>query len=158
MTQVRQYLLSIIAAALLVSLGTAWADRKSEIGGMIRTLGSVFLVVATISPISHFQYQDMTEYWNSFSAEAKNSTQYGIQIQRSAAGEIIKEKTESYILDKAKQFGAALIVQVSLSDDELQTPSAVQIRGRISPYGKRELEAAIEKDLGIPKEKQTWIE
>ena len=70
--------------------------------------------------------------------------------------QFIKERTQSYILDKAQSLNAVLDVEVTLSDDEIPVPVKVCITGKVSPYARGRLENLIIEDLGIEKENQIW--
>ena len=71
--------------------------------------------------------------------------------------DIIKRRTAAYILDKAKNLGADLMVEVTLNDEIPPVPCAVRLRGIITPYAKKVLSETIFRDLGIKTEEQTWI-
>ena len=71
-----------------------------------------------------------------------------------AVSVIINEKIEEYILKKASDYSAKLDVEVILENN---IPAIVILDGDISPYAKRQLEAILEKELGITKENQQWI-
>ena len=66
---------------------------------------------------------------------------------------IIKQKTETYILDKANALGAEITVQVVLED---YIPAGVTIMGDVSPFVKSNLSASITQELNIPPEEQIW--
>ena len=65
--------------------------------------------------------------------------------------EIIKQRTQAYILDKAQALNTVLEVEVTLSDDDIPVPLKVRLKGKISPYAKGRLQATIAEDLGIEK-------
>ena len=69
--------------------------------------------------------------------------------------EIIKQRTEAYILDRASAMDAQIKVSVSLGKDGI--PKSVRITGRISPMNRSRLTDVIAADLGIPREQQEWI-
>ena len=90
-----------------------------------------------------------------FKNDAENivsSTQDETQTQLRT---IIKEKTESYILDKAASMNSDIRVEVIL-DDVTSIPIAAIIHGDISPYNKAILSQYLVDSLGISEESQTW--
>ena len=78
-------------------------------------------------------------------------------MAKDAAGEIIKARTQAYILDKARSLDVALTVEVFLDDATIPAPCGVRIEGAISPYAKKVLSQMMKDDLGIPPEEQIWI-
>ena len=69
---------------------------------------------------------------------------------------VIASRTEAYILDKATQLGQSVTVRVETEAgaEGVPLPSAAEVRGRWS----EELAAYMERDLGIPRERQVWHE
>ena len=79
----------------------------------------------------------------------------GEDLASDAVRSYIKSHAESYILDKAEEYGASLSADVILGEDDL--PVSVCLAGRISPYGKLRLQELLETQLGIGREDQIWI-
>ena len=73
-----------------------------------------------------------------------------------AMTELIKEKSQAYILDKAAELDASITADVTISEEELPKPLSVVISGQVSPYNRKRLESILETDLGIAKENQVW--
>lgn len=157
MENIRQYLLRMICAALLIAVVTAFFDKKSSSGAVMRIISTSFILIAAISPFVHFDFHGLREYWDSISMTAEINSLTGQQVKKDASGEIIKQEIASYILDKAVQYHADLQVNVILADDALQSPQYIEIEGNISPYGKAQLQTMISNNLGVPKENQRWI-
>ena len=69
---------------------------------------------------------------------------------------LIKEKTEAYIWDKANRLGLSCTVSVTAAAGEsgIPLPDSAVIRG---PYSEA-LARCIEEEVGIPAEKQIWLE
>jgi hypothetical protein len=72
-------------------------------------------------------------------------------------GDIIKSKTEAYILNEARKMELDITVEVELSDADPPAPCRVFIKGTASPYKKTVLGRYISDNLGIPQENQQWI-
>ena len=66
----------------------------------------------------------------------------------------IKEKMESYIIEKVASLGANVDVEVSLSEEDI--PTDVKFTGYIPPYLKGQLEEYLKINFTIPKECITW--
>jgi len=152
----KDYILRIIAAAILCALVKGFTERHTAINSIIKSLCGVFLTLTILSPIVSFNFSTVTDYLNMYSLEADAAVEAGTSLTNASLYSSIKAQTESYILDKAASMNAELSVEVTLSNDEMPIPCGVCIEGSISPYAKSKLMKLIADDLGIPKEKQTW--
>ncbi len=153
----KEYILRIIAAAILCALIKSFAGKSSAVNSIIKTLCGVFLSLTILSPLVRFNFSSVTDYIYFFSADAQQAVEAGVQLNDSSLRSSIKQHTEAYILDKAASLNAELTVEVTLSADELPAPCSVVIEGKISPYARSKLTQLIADDLGISKENQTWI-
>ena len=72
---------------------------------------------------------------------------------------LITQQAEAYILDKARAMGleAEVTVKVHL-EDRYPVPWAVTIRGSPTGQQKSALETEIQDALGIPPERQEWLQ
>ena len=150
---IRTWLMSIVIASLAVSL----AETLVPAGTLRRVLsvtGGLILLLVVLQPLLRVdlkhvkldtsQYQKTVE---SRRAELENADNEQI-------AELIAEKTESYILDKAKQLGISCTVKVATKNgaDGMPYPSSAVLSCPLS----KELSAYLEQELGIPKERQSW--
>lgn len=158
MEDIRAYIFSITAAAIICGCLTNLLGSKGAASAVTRLIAGAFLAVTVLPPVGTLALDNLQEYWNTFGQDASDAVNTGIQQSHNAATEIIKSQTEAYILDKAAQLEAAIDVIVTLSDDELPAPVAVQLSGSVSPYAKVQLQSMIANDLGIPEENQIWIQ
>lgn len=155
MQSIKEYLLSVIAAAIICAVVSQIAGKGSFLTAAIKLISGAFMLVVLISPMKRIQikpanlFSDISLQANEFTAAAAESTQESM-------ASIIKEQVAAYILDKANQYGAALTVDVVLSAEEIPTPTGVKISGKVSPYTRRMLSGIIANDLGIPVEAQIW--
>lgn len=152
----KDYILCIIAAAILCALVKSFTERHTAINTVIKSICGIFLTLTILSPVVSFKFSAVTDYLNMYSLDADAVATAGISLTNASLHSSIKQQTESYILDKAASLNTALSVEVTLSDDEIPFPCGVCIEGSISPYAKSKLMKLIADDLGIPKEKQTW--
>ena len=155
MEGIREYLLGVIAAAILCSVISQFAAKDGLLSAGIKLICGVFMVVALVSPIIKIRI-DPTRIFSDVSLEANGITETAANASRESVSAIIKEQTQAYILDKANSQGANLSVEVMLSDEEIPKPIRVKITGNVSPYSKRILTQTIENDLGIAAEAQIW--
>ena len=158
MESISAYVLSIIAAAMVVSLVTALTDDKSATGKLMKMVGGVFLAMTLVQGFRHLDMDRFFDNLEWYRIESESAAAFGENVSSESIRIIIKSKTESYILDKARLYRANLTVEVTLSDDRIPVPVSVRLRGNVSPFAKYQLQQLIENDLAISKEDQLWIE
>lgn len=150
------YITRITAAAILCGIITGLSGKKGSASTIIRTLCGVFLTISLIQPFVQFKIESIADYFEDFEVQSDALTAQGELMWKKELGDIIKSKTEAYILDKAQTYGADIQVEVSVDSSSIPVPTGVKISGTISPYGKRQLQQVIADDLGIATEAQTW--
>lgn len=155
MEGIRQYVLSIGAAAMVVGILTSLIPEKNTGGVIVRLMGGLFLLFTVMRPMVDWNMTDIREYFAAFSVNGEEAAMEGEMMAMDSYCSYIKTETEAYILDKADAFGAALSVEVSLKDSGI--PDSVRIFGNVSPYAKGCLQNMIAEELGISKERQQWI-
>ena len=156
MDAIRKYLISLCAAALLCALVRALVP-----GGRMKKLCSllcgIFLMTAALSGISGWQLSDFAQELSKMQVAAEQA-RTGVEIRnREALCAIIKSKTEAYIWDKAQELDLSVSIEVMVeADGSYPYPSGVQITGTFTPQQRKTLEAYIEENLAIGKERQIW--
>lgn len=157
MDQIRQYLLSVIAAAILCGIVNTLIEKKGAYSSIVKLITGLFMAITVISPLITIRIGDISDYFGELSAESASIT---ADSEASAFKElcaIIKSKTEAYILDKAVSMDLDIEVEVTLDSANPPLPCAVTIWGSAAPYSKEVLSEYIAKDLGISKEDQLWM-
>lgn len=154
---IRQYLISVIAAAIICSVIISFTGKKGTSSAMIKLLCGLFLSVTVASPWVGIKIHDISTYFQVLHSDANSIVSDGQIAAREETSAIIKSKTEAYILDKASSLGLAITVNVSLDDGQIPAPVSVTLQGKASPYAQQHLGLIIADELGIPKERQTWI-
>ena len=157
MDGIRQYLLSITAAAIICSILMSILGKKGMYSSVIRMLCGLFMAYTMISPVMKIRLKDFETYLGELSIEANSAVSWGIQSAEEASAEFIKEKTETYILDKASSMGLSIEAEVRLAEEGDRTPYSVLIKGNVSPYAKKQLQTWLKEEFGIPEENQIWI-
>ena len=155
MQSIREYLLGVIAAAIICAVVSQISGKGSFLAAAIKLITGAFMLVVLISPIKHIQIRP-ANLFSDISLQADEITAAAAETTQESMASIIKEQTRAYILDKADQYGAALTVDVTLSDADIPTPISVKISGKVSPYTKKMLSGIIANDLGIATEAQIW--
>lgn len=156
MDGIRQYLLSVTAAAIFCGIVKGFADEKSVAGAMIRLGTGLLMAVTVLSPFVKLQLGDLPVLSGTFWNEAESAAQDGEAMAEDCATGIIKAQVEAYILDKAASYETELTVDVIISEGDSLLPEKVILSGAVSPYAKVRLQQIISQDLGIAKENQVW--
>lgn len=158
MTQLGQYVFSVSLSALVLGILRSVPDPKAASTKLIQFAGGIFLMFVLIQPVSQLDLVGFLDSVSSFSPEMEFDTDRAMDTARNSMAEIIIRETEAYILDKAQALGLTPEVFVTVSEDAIPVPKAVRIICSCGNGDMQRLQAIIEEDLGIPKEKQIWIQ
>lgn len=156
MDEIRQYLISVIAVALICGLLTGLLDKESSTYTITRLLCGLLMAFTVVSPIMDLDLRNAFDFADAFYQSGEMVAQEGQVISETAMQSIIKSQTEAYILDKAASLGVELEVDVMLEDTYPMAPKSVRVSGSISPYSRNCLQNIIAQELGISKENQEW--
>ena len=154
MDAVKEYLLSVTAAALICGIVSSLAGRNSSTSKLVKLLCGLFLASAVLKPLVDVRIDNIYDFADGVTLNGDIAVSQGEKMASEEMKRIIKQKTETYILDKAKALGLDIAVVVTLED---YTPATVTITGDVSPYAKADLCASIAQELDIPPEEQIWI-
>lgn len=154
MDALRQYIFSIISAALICGI----LSRLTQNGAakeFIRLICGIFLAVIVFRPLSQIDFDVLiSDFYTSQTQTAEELAVSGEKMAEQAMAESIKARYESYILDKAAELNTELTVAVTVNEEYV--PVYAELNGEITPYARRQLEYILESDLGITKENQLW--
>lgn len=156
MDEVRKYLLSVLSAAMICAVIHKLSVSKSGAFRIVRLTASIFLSVTIIAPVLKVQISGFSSELEQYKQEAEGLAVAGAEILAEEKLSLIKENTETYILEKAADYGVSLEVEVQINDPALMLPDQVTLKGNVSPYAKQLIQNCISEDLGIPKEHQLW--
>ena len=151
----RAWLLGIVLTSLAGGLARQLAPQGRE-QAMVRLAAGLLLAAAILRPLAGQRWDaeallpDMPDLRAGEQAAAYQKN------QQDALSAIIAEKTEAYIWDKANQLGLDCTVSVSTAPGEsgVPLPESAVIHGTYSG----ELARCMEEEVGIPAEKQIWLE
>lgn len=152
----KEYVLSIVAAAIVCAVSRCILGKKTATGRMVSLLSSILMAATVIAPLGNITFDGISDFWATLSADAEKYVAEGTAIAEKQEANIIKSQTEAYILDKADRMDLQIAVEVELDGDNGNIPCSVVISGSISPYAQMQLGAYIEDTLGIAKENQKW--
>jgi len=153
-----QYLRPILAVSFLVAAVRAAFSERSY-GKLIGFVGSLLILATILGPVAKLD-ADLVAAAIGRLEMYKVEDKLEHAIDNSAIiSEIIKEKTETYISDKATQLDLALrSVSVTMEKGgEYPYPAAVRISGQFTQQQRTELTRWIERNLAIPNKAQTWV-
>lgn len=154
MEGLRGYAFSIVTAALLSGILLGFVPKGTS-GELMKLLCGLFMTFTVLSPMVKL---DIGVFWEAsgFAADGTWAAEAGTAIARDSAADIIKAKTEAYILDKATEVNAGVCVEVRLREDSVPIPVGVTLWGDVSPYARQHLESILTRELGIAKEEVKW--
>ena len=100
MEALRQYVISVVAAAMLCGIVVRLFPNGSgkQMGKLICGL---FLAYTVLSPISRVDFSKLPDFSLRYMDDAEDAAAMGENLARDSMADIIKEETEAYILDKA---------------------------------------------------------
>ena len=154
----KAYLIEITAAAILAALIRKLAP-KSGAGRGARLGAGLLVLLCLLQPLGRF-YRDGTALfsrdWGQVDPMASDEvSQEANRLMES----LITQQAEAYILDKARAMGLKAEVTVTVHlEDHYPVPWAVTIRGSPTGQQKSALETEIQDALGIPPERQEWLQ
>ena len=154
MDGIRSYLLSVILVAVICSLLPELL-REGTVRTLVKTACALVLTVTVLKPLGNISL-DFTEVFPSFQDSAVFAAEEGENLAADVTREVIKERSEAYILDKAAQLGVEIRVEVELLREPPYSPAAVRISGAVSPQARGALEELLADEFQIPKEAQEW--
>ena len=150
---IRQWLLGVVACAMLVSV----AGQLCPEGGVrqiARFTGGLLLLCAMLRPLTTVELPD--GLWGSGYREAVAALELELGAEREKAlVDGIAAELQAYIEDKADSLGADVYAEVSMeARGGMPEVSRVTLRGAYSAA----LAESIAAELGVTKEKQIWID
>ncbi len=152
----KNWLLGVTAAALAVSLAQALTPEGTvkKIG---RLAGGLVLLLAAVRPLLGLEAPS----WQGLEAlsptlTAEQAGQSGQEVLKT----LIAEKAGAYIVDKGQSLGLRCEAEVGVVQDSSgwPVPWEVEISGAWTPEQKKSLSKAVEEELAIPAQRQSFRE
>ena len=152
----KNWLLGVTAAALAVSLAQALTPEGTvkKIG---RLAGGLVLLLAAVRPLLGLEAPS----WQGPEAlsptlMAEQAGQSGQEVLKT----LIAEKAGAYIVDKGQSLGFSCRVEVEVAEDGSgwPVPWQAEISGEWTAQQKKALSQAVEEELGIPAQRQSFRE
>ena len=155
MNQISHYLFSVIATVVICSL-IYQLSKNLNTQHICRFICGIILAMSVLRPIVNWKEIDIDKWFDFYTKDAKEAVAIGKELSYQAQADIIKQKAEAYILDKAKKMGADITVSVSIANKGTQIPVSAEIHGNVSAYTRECIEKILNDDLGIARENQQW--
>ena len=151
MGQMKSWLLGVVCTAFAYGLAQELVPKGRE-KAMVRMVGGILMVLALLRPLVSIEWETISIPSGDFSQQAEI---YRAE-QKNSLSAIIAERLETYIWDKATGLGIACQVRVGMScgEHDIPVPESVEIRAAYHPV----LAAWLEEVVGIPAERQIWLE
>lgn len=156
MDWLRDYLSSVVAAAVICSVLGTILNKNSSISQVFRLLSGLFMAITVISPFLHVPLSNISGIFTHADTQSHAWVSQGEEYAHEQLCAFITEQTTTYILDKASSLGLQIKTELTLSTGGEPVPWSVKLFGEASPYARQQLMYCIETDLGIPKERQSW--
>ena len=151
-----EYLLGITAAAVITAITLTFV-KEGPMESVLKLISGLILTFSLVQPVLNISAGNWKELGIDFTREAEAAAEEGVRQSENTVRGLIKEETESYILDKARDMGLEVQAEVFLSDQPMPVPESATIRGLLPPYEKSQLSLMLSRELGIRKENQKWI-
>lgn len=152
----KDFLATVIYAALICTVLSAISPKKSASGKLITMLIGIFFILSLLKPLLRLDYSTlgMTNFPDS---NSETFVEDGVNSSSQMLRQVITERTCAYVMEKAASLGMQVSVSIDVTDDTMPVPCSATIQGAVSPYQRERLSYILENELNIPKERQKWI-
>ena len=155
MAAARAWLTAVVSVTLLLSVVQTLIPKGSlrEIASFV---GGLLLLAVLLRPLGSVDLSavslDLDAYRQTVEQRQAELEQEG---QKELVG-LIEAELESYILDKAARMGLTVRIKVGTEENSEGVP--VPVSAELTGTPSRELSRWIEAELGIPVERQVWLD
>lgn len=152
------YLIRLTAAAILGALVERLAP-KGGAGRAARLAAGLLVLITAFGPVAELDTLAAAEHLARSAYADPLTTEELSRAGNTLLSSLISQQAEAYILDKARQSGLELEVQVETRDQEgYPVPWRATLAGSTDAVRRTDLAAVIAQDLGIPEERQEWLD
>lgn len=150
---VQQWLLGVVLTAFAGGLARQLAPKGRE-QGLVGLVCGLLLTLAILRPLARLDWTELE--FSPDLPDSEEAAEVFRREQQNTLSAVIAEKTEAYILDKAERLGLQCAIEVATAEDGngIPLPDTVTVYGSYSEA----LAACIEEEVGVPPEKQIWLE
>lgn len=154
-TGLKNWLLGVILTAFASAMARQMTPKGKE-QAVVRWVSGLLMILALLRPLVHVSWEGIPLAVGSIQSQTDDVAEEYRQTQKDQLSGIIAEQTEAYICNKAQALGFFVEAQVTVAvgDNTLPLPDRAVLTG---PY-KEELATWIAEEVGIPAERQIWLE
>ena len=152
---VREWLVSVVIVTLLLSVAQTMIP-EGTIRKIASFIGGLILLITLVQPLLRTDLGSLRLHFEDYETAIQERQTELEDAGQEEMSSLIEEKTQAYILDKAGSLGLEVEVRVAAEygEDGIPYPYEAEIDGPRS----EELAAYMERELGIPEERQVWNE
>ena len=153
---VREWLTSVVVVSLLLASAQSLVPEGS-LKRIASFTGGLILLLAMLRPLADFGGGERINLdFDGLAQEIEARRAELDQEGNTLLAQGIASKTAAYIWDKAASLGLSVTVRVETApgEDGIPLPWSAEVTGERSA----ELAAYMERELGIPRERQVWHE
>ena len=156
---VRNWILSILAAALLLSILEA-ASPKGPVRSVVRLAAGLVLFLVVVSPLAAGLPDWIT---GGLSEELASVTAFSEDLEEtneSYLETIMSQRASEYIVTQAEEMGLSLTASVTCAwtEEGLPVPTEAVLRGDVPEQARETLTSVIQEQLGIQADHITYEE
>lgn len=155
MGAVRRWLLGIVITAFAAALARSLAPQGRQ-QAVVRLAAGLLLAAAVLRPLGEIRWEGMDLDLSALDGGGAEQAEIYRRENEEALSAIIERRCAAYILDKADRLGldCRVTVRCAVGGSGVPLPDTATITG---PYSSQ-LAAYIQEEVGIPAEKQIWLE
>ena len=155
MDSLRAWLLGVVLTAFAAGLAGEMVPKGRE-RAVVRMVGGLLIALALLRPLEMLSGERIDFSEMNLTQQAEEQAEQYRHSREKELSAIIAARIESYIWDKATELGLDCTVKVTVDRDEngVALPETVEIHAVYDPA----LAVWIEEVVGIPAEKQIWLE
>ena len=151
MAALREWLTAVLATAVLLSLAERLAP-EGTLRKITSLVGGLILLLVLVRPLAGLEGGDLRLDYGDQSAAVEQRRQELQAENDKTLAELIAEKTEAYISDKAAEYGLDCKAAVTVAPNGVGVP--VPWSAELSCAPSEALAEELEQALGIPRERQ----
>jgi len=150
---VREWLTAVIAVTMLIFVVQILVPEGTA-RQITSFAGSLILILTLLRPLQQVNIGKWEFDLTSYEDEVVRRQEELTQTQKEELSGYIEERTAAYILDKAESIAlpVSVCVETKANAQGIPVPYAVKISGAYS----EELKQWMERELGLPAERQVW--
>ena len=160
MNGIRAWMLRLILCGFLVSLAGALCQQP-RIKRLAALCGGCLLLVTALQPLLRIDWEALPDRLAELGLEpAAISAEEAKERNEALLETLVERQTAEWIQKKAESRAASIRVEVEARRDPesgLPEPYSVRIAGALPAEVRAELAEVLERELGIPAERQVWV-